>query len=81
MLILPSVFYFIALNLIGLPFEVAKLTHTAMIILLPWPGAIGYRRFYQGVLIRNNLTKRVAYGTIVRLTSMESGSTGSLFIF
>ncbi len=69
-LILPSVFYFIALNLIGLPIEVAKLTHTAMIILLPWPGAIGYRRFYQGVLIRNNLTKRVAYGTIVRLTSM-----------
>ena len=69
-LIIPSVFYFIAINLIGLPNEVAKLTHTAMIILLPWPGAIGYRRFYQGVLIRNNLTKRVAYGTVVRLSSM-----------
>ncbi len=69
-LIIPAVFYYIALNLIGLPNEVAELTHTALIILLPWPGAIGYRRFYQGVLIRNNLTKRVAYGTIVRLTSM-----------
>ncbi len=69
-LILPPVFYFLALNLIGLPYEVAELTHKALIILLPWPGAIGYRRFYQGVLIRNNLTKRVAYGTIVRLTSM-----------
>ncbi len=69
-LILPSVFYFLALNLIGLPYQVAELTHRALIILLPWPGAIGYRRFYQGVLIRNNLTKRVAYGTIVRLSSM-----------
>lgn len=69
-LILPAVFYFIALNLIGLPYQVAELTHRALIILLPWPGAIGYRRFYQGVLIRNNLTKRVAYGTIVRLGSM-----------
>ena len=76
-LILPAVFYYIALNLIGLPYEVAELTHKALIILLPWPGAIGYRRFYQGVLIRNNLTKRVAYGTIVRLTSM--GLTALLF--
>jgi len=41
-----------------------------MIILLPWPGAIGYRRFYQGILIRNNLTRRVAYGTVIRLSSM-----------
>ncbi len=69
-LIIPPVFYFLALNLIGLPYEVAELTHRALIILLPWPGAIGYRRFYQGVLIRNNLTKRVAYGTVVRLSSM-----------
>ena len=42
-----------------------------MIILLPWPDAIGYRRFYQGILIRSNLTRRVAYGTLVRLFSMS----------
>jgi hypothetical protein len=40
-------------------------------ILIPWPGAIGYRRFYQGILIRNNLTRLVAYGTIIRLISMS----------
>ena len=68
--IVPSVFYFITMNLIGLPPVVAKLTHTAMIILIPWPAAIGYRRFYQGILIRHNLTRRVAYGTVVRLSSM-----------
>ena len=66
----PPVFYFITESLIGLPYEVSRLTHIATIILLPWPGAIGYRRFYQGILINNNLTRRVAYGTVVRLLSM-----------
>ncbi|MBT8380250.1 MAG: hypothetical protein KJN64_13575 [Ignavibacteria bacterium] len=70
-LIIPDVFYFITEMLIGLPSEVSTLTHLATIILLPWPGAIGYRRFYQGILIRNNLTRRVAYGTIIRLVSMS----------
>jgi progressive ankylosis protein len=46
--------------------------HVAVVLLLPWPGAIGYRRFYQGVLIRHGLTRRVAYGTVVRLVTMAS---------
>jgi len=73
--ITPPVFYFITEGLIGLPGEVSRLTHTATIILLPWPGAIGYRRFYQGILIKNNLTRRVAYGTILRLVSMSLCAT------
>ena len=67
----PPFFYFITEDLIGLPVEVSTLTHIATIILIPWPGAIGYRRFYQGILINNNLTRRVAYGTIIRLLSMS----------
>lgn len=70
-ILIPPVFYFITIRLIGLPETVAQLTHLATFILLPWPGAIGYRRFYQGILIRNNLTRRVAYGTILRLTSIS----------
>ena len=70
-MIIPALFYFITEDLIGLPAEVAGLTHIATIILLPWPGAIGYRRFCQGILIRNNMTRRVAYGTVVRLTTMS----------
>jgi Na+-driven multidrug efflux pump len=71
LLIIPGIFYFITENLIGLPPEVSTLTHLATIILLPWPGAIGYRRFYHGLLIRNNQTRRVAYGTLIRLGSMS----------
>ncbi len=77
-IILPGIFYFITLNLMNLPLEVATLTHRALIILIPWPGAIGFRRFYQGILIRNNLTRRVAYGTVVRITAM---SITALIIF
>ncbi len=66
----PPVFRFVAETLIGLPHEVARLTNVAVAILLPWPAAIGYRRLYQGILIRHNLTRRVAYGTVVRVLSM-----------
>ncbi len=68
--IIPPIFYFITQRLIGLPENVANLTHQAFIVLLPWPAAIGYRRFYQGILIRSNLTRRVAYGTIIRLLAL-----------
>ena len=79
--IIPPVFDFVARTLIGLPEEVADLTHKACVILLPWPGAIGFRRFYQGILIRNNLTRRVAYGTIVRVTSVSCVSFFLYFFF
>lgn len=79
--IIPPVFYFITQRLIGLPENVAKLTHHAFIFLLPWPGAIGYRRFYQGILIRSNLTRRVAYGTIIRLTAIVMTSLTCYLFF
>ena len=69
-LILPPVFRFIAEGLIGLPENVADLTHVSLVILLPWPAAIGYRRFFQGLLIRDGRTRLVAYGTVIRLAAM-----------
>jgi hypothetical protein len=77
-LLIPSIFYFITEQLIGLEPAVSSITYMAVLLLLPWPGAIGYRRFYHGILIRRNLTRRVAYGTIIRLFSMAG--TG-LFLY
>ncbi|HCW92508.1 MAG TPA: hypothetical protein DHM44_02380, partial [Flexistipes sinusarabici] len=34
------------------------------------PAAIGFRRFYQGILIRSGLTRIVAYTTVFRLVFM-----------
>jgi hypothetical protein len=71
-LVLPPVFRFVAERLLALPPEVARLAHLATALLVPWPAAIGYRRFYQGVLVRNRMTRRVAYGTVVRLATMSA---------
>lgn len=67
-MLIPPVFNFIVIRLMGVPEDVARLAHIALIIFLPWAASIGYRRFYQGILIRNNLTRRVTYGTMVRLS-------------
>ena len=67
-ILIPPVFNYIVIGLMEVPEEVAKLAHIALIIFLPWAASIGYRRFYQGILIRNNLTRRVTYGTMVRLS-------------
>jgi hypothetical protein len=77
----PWVFYFIMQRLIRLPENIARLTHQASLLLIPWPGLIGYRRFYQGILIRSNLTRRVAYGTVIRLTTMVVVSLACYLFF
>lgn len=71
-LVLPPVFRFVAERLLALPPEVARLAHLSTALLVPWPAAIGYRRFYQGVLVRHRMTRRVAYGTVVRLATMSA---------
>ncbi len=67
-ILIPPVFNYIVVGLMEVPEEIARLAHIALIIFLPWAASIGYRRFYQGILIRNNLTRRVTYGTMVRLS-------------
>ena len=80
-LLIPPVFNLVTRNLMKLPDNVVRLTYSALAILLPWPGAIGFRRFYQGILIRSNLTRRVAYGTVVRLLTMASTALVCYFFF
>lgn len=70
--LLPPVYGFLTGRLMALPPDVARLTYVALWILLPWPGAIGYRRFYQGLLIRGGRTRYVAYGTVFRLAAMTA---------
>jgi hypothetical protein len=67
----PPVFRFVTDRVIGLPADVARLTHVSTSFLVLWPAAIGYRRFYQGILVRHHMPRRVAYGTVVRLATMS----------
>jgi len=66
----PPVFRLVMVDVIALPERVAHLAYVGLWLLLPWPGAIGIRRFYQGVLIRDGRTRLVAVGTAFRLSAM-----------
>ncbi len=68
--LVPPVFDVLMRRGVGLPDAVADLTYGALWLLLPWPAAIGYRRFLHGVLIQAGRTRRVALGTGVRLLGM-----------
>lgn len=77
--LLPAIYDLVIYSLIKLPPEVAELTYVALLCLLPWPGAIGLRRFYQGVLIADHNTRRVAFATVFRLLFM--GGTALVCFF
>lgn len=76
--LLPPIYNPVIYGLIKLPAEVAELTYVALWCLLPWPGAIGMRRFYQGVLIAGHKTRSVAFATVFRLLFMGGAA---LFCF
>ena len=78
LLLIPQPYAFVMEGLIGLSTEVASRAHWALLFLLPWPAAIGWRRFYQGVLIRNGQTRRVVLATVFRLAGM-AGCAFSLY--
>lgn len=75
----PPVYDFLMSTVMGLPPEVAELTHGALWFLVPWPAAIGYRRFLQGVMIRAGKTRLVAYGTVLRICGMVAGAAVGFF--
>lgn len=72
LLVSPPLFAPLTNTLLGLSADVALHVRQALWLLLPWPAAIGMRRFYQGVLIAHHQPGRVAVGTIVRLLAMSS---------
>jgi Na+-driven multidrug efflux pump len=80
LVLIPPVYSGLMEGLIGLPPEVARLTRGALWILLPWPAAIGYRRFLHGLLIRSGRTRLVALGTVLRLLGM-SGTALVLYLW
>lgn len=79
LLLLPLPYQVIMEQIVGLTPDVAGRAHLALLALIPWPAAIGWRRFYQGVLIRNGQTRRVAFATVFRLCGMAGCGAGLFF--
>ena len=70
-MLLPPIFEFLSGTLLRLDEDIGRLTHAGLALLIPWPAAIAYRRLRQGLLIRHNLTRLVAAGTVIRLATMS----------
>lgn len=60
-------FDLIVRQLLDVPEEVAQWVQPGMQIMVFWSAAIGWRRFLQGILIRFNETRKIAWGTVIRL--------------
>ncbi|HLK57087.1 MAG TPA: hypothetical protein VKU00_11010 [Chthonomonadaceae bacterium] len=65
-------FQWVAVGVMKQPPEIAAAARPALQIMLFWVAAIAWRRFYQGVLIRYGFTRRVSWGTAIRLTTAVS---------
>lgn len=72
-------FDLVIIQLMQTPMEVAQWVRPGLKIMTFWTAAIAWRRFLQGVLIHFGLTRKVAWGTAVRLFS--SGGTAVLMAF
>lgn len=62
-------FDLIVYRLLDVPAEIAQWVQPGMKIMVFWSAAIGWRRFLQGIMIRHKQTRKVAYGTVIRLVA------------
>ncbi|MBI9103584.1 MAG: hypothetical protein JEY99_14315 [Spirochaetales bacterium] len=56
-------------HVIGIPEEIIPLSRRSFLLMTPWAAAIGYRRLWQGILIRYEKTKLVPLTMIIRLAA------------
>lgn len=67
-------------HVVGVPPHIIDAVRPGVRVMALWPALIGYRRFHQGVMIRNNHTSPIGVGTVVRLVgSAAAGITLGLF--
>ncbi len=60
----------------GTPDEVARWILPGLKIMVPWSAAIAWRRFLQGVLISFGDTRKVGWGTAIRLVTSGGAALG-----
>lgn len=61
------VFYFFALKIMKLPPQLLIPAHKSFVVLIPWAPSIGYRRLWQGVMIKHGRSKYVPIVMVIRI--------------
>lgn len=65
-------YWFVSETLLHIRPEVAEAARIGLCIMVPWSAFIGWRRFHQGILIRFGRTKRIGFGTLLRMATMAA---------
>lgn len=66
-LCIPAVYRPFALNIIGIPIELIEDSRLALLVMLPWGISVGFRRLWQGVLIRYGRTRVIPVTMVLRI--------------
>lgn len=79
-LILTSIYPILAERIMGVPALVAERARLGLALMIPWSGLIGWRRYLQGILIRNGQTRLIGYGTAIRVLTMFASAFFLYFV-
>ncbi len=69
---LPAVFAAIGEGLLGVPSELAETVRYVLVLMMLWPFAIAWRRYFQGLLINSGYSRAVAQAGIARIAVVAS---------
>lgn len=67
---LTPLFGWITGSILRLPPEMQSVLRIPFIIFIPWSAMIGWRRFWQGCLIRAGVSRPISVGTILRMATI-----------
>ena len=70
LLALPVIFDRVGTQFLGIPVALAGNVHQVLLLLILWPLAIAWRRYFQGLLIYNGSSQSIARASIARLVTM-----------
>lgn len=63
----PVIFDALVRDALRIPDDVARWVRPGLLVMIPWPAAIAWRRFLQGILVRAGRPRAIAAGTAARL--------------
>lgn len=76
----PHLFSFLSFRVWDLTSEMSHAAWLGMAVVIPWSACIGWRRYSQGILIRNGVTRPIGIGTLVRVASMAAVALSLLWL-
>ncbi len=73
----PPLFDWMAGSLMGIEANVVDSSRTALIWLVPWPAAIGMRRFYQGIALSSGAVRQITISGTARVLATGLACLGT----